>query len=394
MDSSQDRNLPASEQKIRKAHDDGQVARSKDMGHLAVLGAGGMGLLMLMPMLAERMKLALSRHLAFNSITLLTPSSMLDRLQDMALIGLIACIAFAAIVVAASVASTLAVGGWVFSTKPVMPDFSRISPFAGLGRLFSKDHLSEIVKVVVISSVVMTVGGVYLINSLHEIASLVLEPSISALLHLSDWLTTGLGLMLLIVVVVAAIDVPLQMFLHKSRLKMSHEEVKQENKEASGNPHVKSRQRQRQRDIAQRNSVAAVPKADFVLMNPTHFAVALKYDDQNMGAPQVIAKGADLLAFKIREIAKNHGVPVLESPVLARALYAHAELDREIPAPLFGAVAQVLAYVYRMKAAMRGEATMPDRQPDPLVPPELDPLNAPTGTALKTKTKTKTKEQG
>ncbi len=387
MDSSQDRNLPASEQKIRKAHDDGQVARSKDMGHLAVLGAGGMGLLMLMPMLAERMKLALSHHLAFNSITLLTPSSMLDRLQDMALIGLVACIAFAAIVIAASVASTLAVGGWVFSTKPVMPDFSRISPFAGLGRLFSKDHLSEIVKVVVISSVVMTVGSVYLLNSLQEIASLVLEPSISALLHLSNWLTTGLGLMLLIVVVVAAIDVPLQIFLHKSRLKMSHEEVKQENKEASGNPHVKSRQRQRQRDIAQRNSVAAVPKADFVLMNPTHFAVALKYDDQNMGAPQVIAKGADLLAFKIREIAKNHGVPVLESPVLARALYAHAELDREIPAPLFGAVAQVLAYVYRMKAAMRGEATMPERQPDPLVPPELDPLNTPAGTAFKTKPK-------
>lgn len=384
MDSSQDRNLPASEQKIRKAHDDGQVARSKDMGHLAVLGAGCLGLMGLMPMLAERMKLALSHHLAFNSITLLTPNSMLDRLQDMVFIGLVACIAFAAIVVAASVASTLAVGGWVFSTKPVMPDFSRISPFAGLGRLFSKDHVAEIVKVVVISSVVMTVGGVYLLNSLQEIAALVLEPALSALLHLSDWLTVGLALMLLIVVVVAAIDVPLQMFLHKSRLKMSHEEVKQENKEASGNPHVKGRQRQRQRDIAQRNSVAAVPKADFVLMNPTHFAVALKYDDQNMGAPQVIAKGADLLAFKIREIAKNHGVPVLESPVLARALYAHAELDREIPAPLFGAVAQVLAYVYRMKAAMRGEAPMPDQQPDPLVPPELDPLNTPAGTALNT----------
>lgn len=387
MDSSQDRNLPASEQKIRKAHDDGQVARSKDMGHLAVLGAGGMGLMVLMPSLAERMKLALSQHLSFNTTTLLTPGSMLDRLQDMTVVGLVACIAFAAIVATAAIASTLAVGGWVFSTKPVMPDFSRVSPFAGLGRLFSKDHVSEIVKVVLISSVVMTIGAVYLLNSLQEIAALVLQPSTSALRHLVDWLTQGLALMLLIVVVVAGIDVPLQMFLHKSRLKMSHEEVKQENKEASGNPHVKSRQRQRQRDIAQRNSVAAVPKADFVLMNPTHFAVALKYDDQNMGAPQVIAKGADLLAFKIREIAKNHGVPVLESPVLARALYAHAELDREIPAPLFGAVAQVLAYVYRLKAAMRGEAPMPDSQPDPLVPPELDPLNVPPGTTVKKPTK-------
>ena len=162
---------------------------------------------------------------------------------------------------------------------------------------------------------------------------------------------------------------------------MSHEEVKQENKESNGNPHTKGRQRQRQREIAQRSSVAAVPKADFVVMNPTHYAVALKYDDKNMGAPQVIAKGADLLALKIREIARNHAVPVLESPVLARALYAHAELDREIPAPLFGAVAQVLAYVYRLKAALRGEGPMPELQPDPFVPKELDPLNTPPGSA-------------
>lgn len=386
MDSSQDRNLPASEQKKRKAHEDGQVARSKDMGHLAVLGSGGFALLALMPTLSGRLKIALGQQLTFNAAALEQPRMVLDRLQDMVSVGMVACIAFASIVLGAAILSTLAVGGWVFSTKPIMPDFSRVSLFKGLGRLVSKDHLTDMVKLVVISSVVMTVGGTYLINSLQEIASLVKQPSVAALLHLADWLTVGLTLMLLVVLVVAAVDVPLQMFLHASRLKMSHEEVKQENKEASGNPHIKSRQRQRQREIAQRNSVAAVPKADFVLMNPTHFAVALKYDEKSMGAPQVIAKGADLLAFKIREIAKNSGVPVLESPVLARALYAHAELDREIPAPLFGAVAQVLAYVYRVKAAMRGEAPMPDKQPDPLVPRELDPLNAPKGTVFGKKT--------
>ena len=379
--SSQDRNLPASEQKLLKARKDGQVARSKDMSHLAVLGVGGLALLAIMPVLSERLRLAMGQQLSFSATTLTQPEMLVNRLMDMTLVGLVASSAFAAMVIVASVATTIAISGWVFSSKPVMPDFSRISPFAGLGRLFSKDHLVDIVKLVVISSVVIAVGGTYLVNSLQEISSLVRQPSVAALRHLTEWLTVGLGLMLLIIAIVACIDVPLQVFLHNARLKMSHEEVKQENKESNGNPHTKGRQRQRQREIAQRSSVAAVPKADFVVMNPTHYAVALKYDDKNMGAPQVIAKGADLLALKIREIARNHAVPVLESPVLARALYAHAELDREIPAPLFGAVAQVLAYVYRLKAALRGEGPMPELQPDPFVPKELDPLNTPPGSA-------------
>ncbi len=321
----------------------------------------------------------MGQQLVFSAAAMNQPEMLLDRLQDMVSLGLAACVAFSGMVLSASILSTLAIGGWVVSLKPVMPDFSRINPFAGWSRLFSKDHLADIVKLVVISSVVISVGTTFLMHSLQEIASLVLQPSVAALRHLSEWLTTGLGLMMLVIAVVAAVDVPLQIFLHKSRLKMSHQEVKQENKESNGNPHVKGQQRKRQREIAQRNSVAAVPKADFVVMNPTHFAVALKYDEASMAAPQVIAKGADLLAFKIREIAKHHGVPVLQSPVLARALYAHAELDREIPAPLFGAVAQVLAYVYRMKAALRGEGPMPDLQPDPLVPKEFDPLNAAPG---------------
>jgi len=171
------------------------------------------------------------------------------------------------------------------------------------------------------------------------------------------------------------VDVPLQVFLHKSRMKMSHQEMKQEGKESDGNPQMKGRLRQRQRDIAQGNSVKAVPKADFVLMNPTHYAVALRYDDSTMAAPRVVAKGADLLAFKIRDIAKENDIPVLQSPKLARALYAHAELDEDIPTSLYTAVAQVLAYIYRLKAAMRGDGPMPEEAPTPFVPPELDPLS-------------------
>ena len=190
---------------------------------------------------------------------------------------------------------------------------------------------------------------------------------------MGDWIVTGLLLLLLVVFAVALIDVPLQKFLFLQRLKMSHQEVKQEHKESEGSPEVKGKIRQKQREIAQRASVTAVPKADFVVTNPTHYAVALRYDENNMAAPQVVAMGADLVALKIREVAKAHDIPVLESPMLARALYAHAEIDQSIPSTLYTAVAQVLAYVYRLKAAMRGEAPAPGELVQPLVPPELDP---------------------
>jgi len=177
------------------------------------------------------------------------------------------------------------------------------------------------------------------------------------------------------------VDVPLQKFLHQSRMKMSQQEMKQESKESDGNPQMKGHIRQRQRDIAMGNSISAVPKADFVLTNPTHYAVAIQYDDKTMVAPRVIAKGADLLAFKIRDIATGLAIPVLQSPTLARALYANAEIDQDIPSSLYNAVAQVLAYIYRLKAALRGDGPMPGDVPVPFVPPELDPLSKVIATA-------------
>jgi flagellar biosynthesis protein FlhB len=174
--------------------------------------------------------------------------------------------------------------------------------------------------------------------------------------------------------VFAMVDVPLQRKLLLDRLKMSHQEVKQEHKEAEGNVEVKAKIRARMREMARRRMLAAVPEADLVVMNPSHYAVALKYDDATMAAPRVVAKGTDLLAFKIRDLAKEAKVPVLEAPPLARALYAHAEVDAEVPAALFAAVAQVLAYVYQLRAAFAGRGAMPGGLPPLAVPPELDPL--------------------
>jgi len=373
--SSQDKNQPASERKLKKARDEGQVSRSRELTHLAVLGAGALTLMTLAPGMFDTLKLHLGRQLSFNTVTLRDPETMLVRLQDMVSVGLIACAVFAAITTVVVILSTVAVGGWVNSMKPIAPDFSRINPLAGFGRLFTKDKVTEVAKMTLITTVLFALSVSYLGGSLHTIATLILQPSTAAIMHLTQWMTQGMGLLLLVILLVAMVDVPLQGFLHKSKMKMTQQEVKQEGKESDGNPEIKSRIRQKQRDIANGNSVSAVPKADFVLMNPTHFAVAIKYDEKTMSAPQVISKGADLLAMKIRDIAKNNDIPVLQSPMLARALYANAELDREIPSSLFTAVAQVLAYIYKLKAAMRGDGPMPDDLQQPFVPPELDPLS-------------------
>jgi flagellar biosynthetic protein FlhB len=373
--SSQDRNLPASQRKLNKARDDGQVARSTDLSHLAVLGAGAVAILALSPYLFEHLKLALIQQLAFNASSVLQTGDMLSRLQSMSQVGLVGCVAFAGIVMTASVLSSILGGGWVLSLKPVMPDFSRVSPLAGISNLFSKKKLADVVKMTVVTAVLISIAAAFLNAHLESFAGLVLQPSNAALQHLMDWLILGLGMLLFVILVVALIDMPLQGFLHRSQLKMSRQEMRDEHKESDGNPQMKGRMRSRQREMAQSGSIRAVPKADFILMNPTHFAVAIKYDEKTMQAPRVISKGADLMAMKIRDIAKAHTIPVLQSPVLARALFANAELDQDIPATLYTAVAQVLAYIYRLKAAMRGEGPMPGEMPQPFVPPELDPMS-------------------
>jgi len=374
MDSnSQDKSLPATERKLQKAIDDGQVTRSRDLGHLAVLGVGAVMMMALAPMLFERLQLHMARQLSFDAATMRSPGAMLDRLQDMAVWGAIACGAFASAIIVAVIVSNIAVGGWVNSLKPVVPDISRINPLKGFGNMFTKDKLADVGKILLIVIVLSIIGVVYLSLTIQPVASLIMQPSMAALKYTAEWLVTGMGLMLVLMLIVAAIDVPLQKFLHKSRLKMSHQEFKQEHKESDGNPHVKGRLRQRQRELSQSGSVSAVPKADFIVMNPTHFAVAIRYDEKTMAAPQVISKGADLLAMRIRDLARSHSIPVLQSPMLARALYANAEIGQDIPSSLYTAVAQVLAYVYRLKAALRGEAPMPGDPPEPDVPVELDP---------------------
>ena len=370
---SQDRDLPASERKLRKARDDGQVGRSQDLSHLAVLGSGAMAVLVLAPVLFDHLKHSMGQQLSFDAATVMRPGSMLQRLGDASAVGLSGCVAFAGIVMTAAIVAAVASGGWVNSLKPLMPDFSRLNPLSGLANMFTKKKLLDTLKMLLMTCVLFAIATWFLSSGLQSMASLIRQPSSAAIAHMTQWITSGIGLLLLVVFLAAMVDVPLQTFLHKDQMKMSHQEVKEESKESDGNPQLKGKIRQKQRELAQKSSVNAVPKADFVVMNPTHFAVAIRYDEKTMRAPRVVSKGADLLAMKIRDVAKQHSVPVLQSPMLARALYANAELDQDIPSALYTAVAQVLAYVYRVRAALRGEGNMPQEVPQPYVPPELDP---------------------
>ena len=221
--------------------------------------------------------------------------------------------------------------------------------------------------------ILAAVGWFHIQSGMLHLSTLPALGGPAALADMGNWIVQGMIMLLIVVFATALIDVPLQRFLFLQRLRMSHQEVKQEHKESEGSPELKGKIRQKQREIAQRASITAVPKADFVVTNPTHYAVALRYDDATMAAPQVVAMGADLIALKIREVAKAHQIPVLESPMLARALYAHAEIDQPIPSTLYTAVAQVLAYVYRLKAAISGQGPAPGELVQPHVPPELDP---------------------
>ncbi|WP_298234186.1 flagellar biosynthesis protein FlhB [uncultured Azohydromonas sp.] len=371
----QDRQLPASERKIRKAREEGQVARSRDLGHFAALAVGGALLVAFAPLLVERLRQLLTHGLRFDAHALSSPQVMLERLYGLGLQFLLLVLPLGLVMALVAVAAALGGGGWNFTTKALQPNFTRLNPLTGVARLFSKDQLVQTLKACLLALVLGLVGALYLRAHLQDFTALLTQALPQALAEGGARIYGGLALLVGVLALFALVDVPLQRFLLLKRLRMSHQEFKQEHKEAEGSPEVKGRIRQRMREASRRRMLAAVPKADLVVTNPTHYAVALHYDEATMAAPRVVAKGADLVAQRIRDLAREHKVPVLEAPPLARALYAHGELEREIPSALFAAVAQVLAYVWQLKAAMAGRGAMPGALPALPVPADMDPQN-------------------
>jgi flagellar biosynthetic protein FlhB len=243
--------------------------------------------------------------------------------------------------------------------------------------VLSLHQLTDTLKSCLLALVMFTVAAIFLQQQWQRHAELLAMPLPAALAEGGRLVLSGLLLLAGVLALFALVDVPLQRFMLLRRLRMSVQEMKQEFKEVEGSPEIKGRLKQRMRELANRRMLTAVPTADLVVMNPTHYAVALKYDETTMAAPRVVAKGADLLAMKIRDLARENKVPVLQSPPLARALYAHTEIDHEVPARLFTAVAQVLAWVYGLRDAMAAGRPAMAEAPVPEVPADMDPHNKP-----------------
>ncbi|OWQ91300.1 flagellar biosynthetic protein FlhB [Roseateles aquatilis] len=373
----QDRNLPASQKKIERSRKEGQLPRSRDLPHFAVMATGGALFATSMPYAVATLQRMLEGALRFDAEQLRTAGMMTERLSTLTWQGFMLGLPALIILAMAAIAAHIASGGWNFTMKPLTPKFSHLNPLTGFGRLFQWQNLTTALKAVGLSLVLGIVGAMALKDRIAGFIGIMSVPLPAALAFAGKQLMGGMMLLGLALALFAVIDVPLQRHLYLKRLKMSREEAKNEMKEAEGNLEMKHKMRAKAREIVKRRMMAAVPKADLVVMNPTHYAVAIQYDETRMGAPRVVAKGLDLLAFKIRDLARENKVPVLQAPALARALYAHAELDHEIPGALFGAVAQVLAYVYQLKAAMAGRGMAPPAVPNPPVPDELDPHKKP-----------------
>ncbi len=277
---------------------------------------------------------------------------------------------FFGLIAVAAIIGSVGVGGWNMSFQALAPDLKKMDPIAGIKkRLFSISSLVELLKAIgkfVVVAVVAILVIYFYFPRMLSLSKMSLDVAVSSTLNT---LVFCYLFIVLSVLVIVFIDVPFQIWNHTKSLKMTKDEVKREMKDTEGKPEVKSKVRQLQREMAQRRMMGNVPEADVVITNPTHYAVALKYEPGSEGAPMLIAKGADLVALKIREIATFHKVDVLESPLLARAIYNTTELDQEIPEGLYRAVAQILAYVYQLKAYRNGEAPAPGPLPE-IVPPE------------------------
>ena len=349
----------ATPKRLEEARKRGQVPRSRDLTSAAVLLAGGVGLYSLGGLMGGQLAELMRRSLRFSRAQAMEEGQMTAAMGDAALQALIACAPLLGLLLAAALIAPLAIGGWNFSTEALAPKWERLDPLAGLQRVFSMQGMLEVGKSFARFAVVALAATLLLWSQSDDLMRLGREPLTLAIGDALRLAGSALVVLAGSMVLIAAVDVPLALWQYHRSLRMTREEIRQENKETEGNPEVKGHIRSRQQAIARRRMMQEVPKADVVVTNPTHYAVALRYDDSRMRAPVVVAKGMDQIAGRIREVARENGVPILEAPPLARALHKQCDLGDAIPAQLYTAVAQVLAYVYQLRASRAAGTTPP-----------------------------------
>ncbi len=366
--SAQERTEQPTPKRLEDARKKGQVPRSRDFNTTVSLLAGGFGCLMLGPGLLSDISSMLGGNLAFSREAVFDDTAVLRLFYSAMMQALLALAPLLALMFICSLAGPMLLGGWAISADAIQPKLERISPLKGLQRIFSANGLVELVKAILKFLLVSSVAALCLWQLADWLIALGLAPvqqSMSEVGRRFAWCFLMISAAMLLI---SLIDVPFQLWDHTRKLKMTRQEIKDEMKETEGRPEVKGHVRRLQQQAAQQRMMQDVPTADVVITNPTHYAVALRYVDGEMNAPVVVAKGRDLVAARIREIAREHDITVFSAPPLARALYAGAEIGDEIPAELFLAVARVLAYVFQLRTFGRGGGKITPPDPDSLIP--------------------------
>ncbi|WP_236236347.1 flagellar biosynthesis protein FlhB [Pseudomonas faucium] len=372
-ESGQDKTEDPTDKRKRTAREKGEIARSKELNTVSVTLAGAGALLAFGGNLAETLMTLMRMNFSLTREVLVDERSMGQFLLASGKMAIWAVQPILVLLFVIAFVSSILLGGFIFSGSLLQPKFSRMNPLSGIKRMFSLNSLTELLKAVAKFFMILVVALVVLSNDRQALLAIANEPLEQAIIHSVQvvgwsalWMAAGL-------LIIAAADVPFQLYQTHKKLKMTKQEVKDEYKDSEGKPEVKQRIRQLQREVSQRRMMAAVPEADVIITNPTHYAVALKYDPEQGGAaPLLLAKGTDFIALKIREIAVEHKVQILESPALARAIYYSTEVEQEIPAGLYLAVAQVLAYVFQIRQYRSGKGKRPEPLKEDLpIPPDL-----------------------
>tara|TARA_R110002073_G_scaffold28125_1_gene89616 strand:+ start:1416 stop:2546 length:1131 start_codon:yes stop_codon:yes gene_type:complete len=371
-DSDLEKTEDATPQRIEKAREDGQIARSQELTTFTLLLAAAAGIWFMGASFMADLSSIMREGMQIKPALAFQTDLILNRLYELAFAGLSALAPFLILLIIVAFFSPMLLSGWLFSAKSLIPDFKRLNPAKGFTRVFSMRGLTELVKAIAKTLVIGSVAALVIWQNKDGVLSLIALPIDSGITRTGELLGLSFIFIVSAMILIVAIDVPFQLWDHAKKLKMSKEEIRKETKESEGDSLVKARIRNLQREAARRRMMSEIPKADVIVTNPTHYAIALRYQGESMRAPKVVAKGVHLLAARIREVGAEHRVPILEAPPLARALYHHAELDSEIPETLYTAVAEVLAYVFQLRRYQKYGGNMPQPPSDVPIPEGLD----------------------
>jgi flagellar biosynthetic protein FlhB len=370
-DSDEDKTEEPTGKRLEDAKKKGQIARSRELNTFAMMIVSASLLLMQGEKIGHELLAMMRTEFQLSRASIFDPATIIVHFKQTMIDGVVMFAPFFALMIVVAIIAPISMGGWLFSWDAVSPKFGKMDPIKGIPRLFAMRGQIEMLKAMLKILLVFGVAVALYRSYITELLGLDAEPLEQSVGHALNIIGMCFLLLSASLVVIAMVDVPYQLWDHNKKLKMTLQEIKDEHKESEGSPEVKGRQRRMQMDMAQNRMMAEVPKADVIVTNPSHYAVALKYDQSSNSAPKLVAKGVDLIAAQIRNVAIGADVPLVASPPLARALYYSTELDREIPQGLYLAVAQILAYVYQLKAAQKNDWRAPLPPEDINVPDEF-----------------------